>query len=502
MVSGETACNRKLKTMKTRDSLKFPNWSSNRVIAIAYAALLVSAYSFVHAQQDQALAPAVNQEAPPPIPAEQLDSLVAPIALYPDPLLAQTLAASTYPLEVIQLQQWMANNKYLKDNALADAVAKQPWDPSVQAMAAFPDVVQRMAGNIQWTTDLGNAFLAQQADVMDAVQRMRAKAQGTGNLETSGQQTVETQTVEGGKQVIVIEQANPDVVYVPSYDPQVVYGAPPPAYPYYPYSYPGYYPGMGLAFGTGLILGGAWANNNWGNCNWNHGDININNNNNFNRNVNRNVNRGTGTGQGNTWQHNAQHRGNAPYGNRQTANKYGGTARGEGGRAGAGNVGSSNRFGAGTGAGNIGAGNRPGGGAGAGASGSTIAGGNRPTGGGAQNFGAANRPGGTAGAGNISGGNRPGGGAGTSRAGGGASTVPAIRPTGVAGGNSIGNRSVSSGSGFGSSSNAFGGGGFGGNSARSASSRGGASMGGGGFSGGARGGGGGGRGGGGGGRRR
>jgi hypothetical protein len=475
--------------MKTRDSLKFLNRSSSRVTAvICAAALLVPAYSLAYAQQDQTLAPGANQEAPP-IPAEQLDSLVAPIALYPDPLLAQTLAASTYPLEVIQLQQWMANNKYLKDQALADAVAKQPWDPSVQAMAAFPDVVQRMAGNIQWTTDLGNAFLAQQSDVMNAVQRMRAKAQGTGNLKTNAQQKVETQSVEGGKQVIVVEQANPDVVYVPSYDPQMVYGAPPPAYPYYPYSYPGYYAGMGLAFGTGLVLGGAWANNNWGNCNWNHGDININNKNNFNKNVNRNVNRGT-AGQGNTWQHNAQHRGNAPYGNRQTANKYGGTARGEGGALGTGA-----RAGGGAGA-------RPSGGAGARPSGSSISGGNRPGAGGTQNIGASNRPGGGAGAGNISGGNRPGGGAGAgaSRAGGGVSTMPANRPSGGGGGNSIGNRSVSSGSGFGSSSNAFGGGGFNASSARSASSRGGSSMGGGGFSRG--GGGGGGRGGGGGGRRR
>jgi hypothetical protein len=467
----------KLKTMKTTDSLKFPDQSSRRGIPIACAAaLLVLAYSLAYAQQDQALAPAAANEQAPPIPADQLDSLVAPIALYSDPLLAQTLAASTYPLEVIQLQQWMANNKYLKDKALVDAVAKQPWDPSVQAMAAFPDVVQRMAGNIQWTTDLGNAFLAQQSDVMDAVQRMRAKAQGTGNLKTNAQQKVETQTVEGGKQVIVVEQANPEVVYVPSYDPQMVYGAPPPAYPYYPYSYPGYHAGMGLAFGTGLVLGGAWANN-WGNCNWNHGDININNNNNFNRNTNRTVNRGT-AGQGNTWQHNAQHRGNAPYGNRQTANKYGGTARGEGGALGAGARGSG------------GAGARSSGGAGARPSGSSIGGGTRPGGGGAQNIAAANRPGVGAGAGNISGGNRPGGGAGASRAGGGAGAVPTNRGSGA---NSIGNRSVSSGSGFGSSSSAFGGGGFGGNSARSASSRGGASMGGGGFShgGGGRGGGGG-----------
>jgi hypothetical protein len=107
------------------------------------------------------------------IPPDQMDSLVAPIALYPDPMLAQVLAASTYPLEIIQLQQWLAKNPKLKDKALADAVAKQPWDPSVQALAGLPDVVKRLADDIQWTTDLGNAFLAQQSDLMDAVQRMR-----------------------------------------------------------------------------------------------------------------------------------------------------------------------------------------------------------------------------------------------------------------------------------------------------------------------------------------
>ena len=206
-------------------------------------------------------------EAAPKLPSGELDSLVAPIALYPDQLLAQTLAASTYPLELIQLQQWMDRNKNLKDKALADAVAKQPWDPSVQGMVAFPDVLQRMVGNVQWTTDLGNAFLAQQTDVMDAVQRMRAKAQGTGNLKTSAQQTVQTQTVSSGKQVIEIEPANPDVVYVPSYDPTVVYGLLPPEYPYYPYTYPGYVPGTALAWGAGIALGaaawGAWGGH-WG----------------------------------------------------------------------------------------------------------------------------------------------------------------------------------------------------------------------------------------------
>src|SRR5712672_4763833 len=181
-----------------------------------------------------------DTEQAPKLPNDQLDSLVAPIALYSDPLLAQTLAASTYPLEVIQLQQWMAKNPDLKDKALADAVSKQPWDPSIQGLVAYPDVVTRMADNIQWTTDLGNAFLAQQSDVMDAVQRMRAKAQDTGNLKSSEQQKVETKVIES-KSVIVVEQANPQVVYVPSYDPVVVYG--PAVYPYPPIYYPapGYY---------------------------------------------------------------------------------------------------------------------------------------------------------------------------------------------------------------------------------------------------------------------
>ena len=306
-------------------------------MAVLSAALLLPRYATVA----QTPPPAQSQvlttttpiaEEPTKLPNDQLDSLVAPVALYPDPLLAQTLAASTYPLEIIQLQQWMEKNKNLKDKALADAVAKQPWDPSVQSMAGVPEALQRMATNIQWTTDLGNAFLAQQPDVLAAVQRMRAKAQGTGALKTSQEQTVETQT-QGGKEVIVIQQPNPEVVYVPSYDPAVVYG--PPAYPYYPYTYPGYLPGAGLALGVGIIAGGIWANNNWGNCNWGGGDLTINNNNNFNRNVNRNTN--VNRGQGGNWQHNPQHRGNAPYGDRGTAGKYGG--RGPGGVGGAGGVG-------------------------------------------------------------------------------------------------------------------------------------------------------------------
>ena len=319
-----------------RSRSRFSRRALHSVIGIACAASLSWSPFLVQAQE----APQeMTTEEAPKIPNEQLDSLVAPIALYPDDLLAQTLAASTYPLEVMQLDQWMDKNKNLKDKALADAVAKQPWDPSVQSMAAFPDVVQRMAENIQWMTDVGNAVLAQQKDVMDAVQRLRAKAQGTGNLKTGSEQKVETKTTQSGQQVIVVEQANPEAVYVPSYDPEVVYGAAPAEYPYYPYSYPGYQPGTALAWGSAIAVGGAWANNNWGNCDWDDGDVNVNNNNNFNKNYNKNVNK-TGTGQGNSWQHNPQHRGNAPYANKQTANKYGGkTAGGAGKPGGAGGVG-------------------------------------------------------------------------------------------------------------------------------------------------------------------
>src|SRR5437762_6550487 len=200
---------------------------------IAIVGLALSSTAFAQQAQSQEMTTTTNDQETTKLAPQELDSLVAPIALYPDPLLAQTLAASTYPLEVIQLQQWMANNKHLKDQALADAVEKQPWDPSVQAMAAFPDVVKLLGDNVAWSMDLGNAFLAQQQNVMNAVQRMRAKAQGKGNLKTSQQQTVETQTVEDGRQVIVIEPADPETVYVPSYNPTVVYGDTAYAYPMY-----------------------------------------------------------------------------------------------------------------------------------------------------------------------------------------------------------------------------------------------------------------------------
>src|SRR5580704_6646739 len=305
-------------------------------VAVLCSALLVPGVVMPAGQPQIKPASTAEQDAPNLSP-DQLDSLVAPIALYPDPLLAQVLAASTYPLELVQLKQWLEKNKTLKDQALADAVQKQPWDPSVQAMAALPDVVKRLVDDIQWTAELGNAFLAQESDVLDAVQRMRKKAQEKGNLKSNEQMKVETKVIES-KQVIVVEQANPQVVYVPSYDPVVVYGAP--AYPYPPIYYPppGYYAaGMAISFGVGLAMGAAWGGG-WGyNTGWNGGNnnININNNNNFINNSNRQNNIGNGNRPsqqpsrgGNSWQHNPQHRGGTPYGNSATANKYGGTARG------------------------------------------------------------------------------------------------------------------------------------------------------------------------------
>jgi hypothetical protein len=309
-------------TMKSKSTVT-KRW--RRILAVSCAVAVGQGDAFAQSLPSGSAAPqeAVSQDAAVLIPADELDALVAPIALYPDPLLAQTLAASTYPLELMQLQQWLARNPGLNDKALADAVAEQPWEPSVQAMAALPDVVKRLTDDIQWTTDLGNAFLSQQADVMDAVQRMRHKAQDHGTLESSEHHVVETRVIEN-ESVIVIEQADPEVVYVPSYNPTVVYGAP--VYPYPPIYYPpaGYYAaGAAISFGVGVAMGAAWGGWGWG-AGWGDNDITINNNNNFVRNSNV-----RGGNVSNTWQHRAEHRGGAPYSDRATADRFGGTARGD-----------------------------------------------------------------------------------------------------------------------------------------------------------------------------
>jgi len=466
-----------MNSLRSQSSL--PNRSAYSVGAILCVALVASTPRETFAQTPPAAQPAVvttttpdaaapAQEPAPKIPDAELDSLVAPIALYPDPLLSQALVASTYPVELIQLQQWTKKNTGLKDQALADAVAKQPWDPSIQGLAPFPDVVETLAGNIQWTSDLGNAFLAQQADVMAAIQRMRAKAQGTGALKTSAQQKVETQSIDGGQQAIVIQPADPNTVYVPSYDPATVYGAP--AYPYPPVTYPGYVAGAALTFGTGLALGAAWGGG-WGyNCGWNNGDVDVNVNNKYVNNYNKKNNINSAN---KNWQHNPQHRGNAPYGNKATANKYGGTARGPGGAGGAGGAGGVGKPGGAGGVGGVGKAGGPGGAGGVGKPGGP-GGAGKPGG-----AGGAGKPGGAGGA--AAGAKASGGGADARPGGGG--TKPASKPSGGGGANSIGGHQPSKGGGGG----AFSGGS--GPSAKAASNRGGSSMGGGGGRGGGGGGG-------------
>src|SRR5215211_7232468 len=183
-----------LKTQRTKHSRN----ALRCLIAVTAAMLILPGNALSLARPVRSVAPIPQGDQQAKIPSDQIDSLVAPIALYPDNLLSQTLVASTYPLEIVQLQQWLEKNPNLsKDQKkLADSVQKQPWDPSIQAMAPLPDVVKRLSDDIQWTTDLGNAFLAQQTDVMDSIQRMRSKAKGTGALADNQQQNVETKVIE------------------------------------------------------------------------------------------------------------------------------------------------------------------------------------------------------------------------------------------------------------------------------------------------------------------
>ena len=213
-----------------------------------------------------------TQQAPPQLSPDQLDNLVAPVALYPDPLLGQVLAASTYPLEIVEVQQWLQQNRNLQGAQLLDAAKQQNWDPSVQALVAFPDALNLLSNDIRWATDLGNAFLAQQADVMSAIQRMRARASANGRLRSTPQQVV-TNESQDGQSAIEIQPADPQVIYVPVYQPEYVWG--PPAWGAYPDLWypPGYGFGFGFGFGPGIFIGGlfpgwgGWGGWGWG-CGW------------------------------------------------------------------------------------------------------------------------------------------------------------------------------------------------------------------------------------------
>jgi len=265
---------------------------------------------------------------------EQLDQMLAPIALYPDPLLAQVLMATTYPGEVTEAVTWSKSHPDAKGDDAVKQVASQTWDPSVQALVAFPQVLATLGQDPVWVQRLGDAFLAQPDDTMEAVQRLRHQAQAAGNLQSNQYQNVTVETVAApvpatatsasapasSTSTIIIQPSDPQVVYVPSYNPTTTYGtwsypASPPVY--YPPP-PAYYPGSalmaGLAFGTGVAIVGAL----WGDCDWDNNDIDIDVNRYNNINANNRI-----TNNQNKWQHNTLHRDGVPYRDRKSREQYG-----------------------------------------------------------------------------------------------------------------------------------------------------------------------------------
>ena len=240
---------------------------------------------------------------------QDLDQLLAPIALYPDALLAQILMASTYPLEVVEAARWVKANPGMSETALEEAMQSQTWDPAVKALTAVPQVLQQMNDKLDWTQKLGDAFLAQQQDVMKTVQALRAKAKAAGNLESSKEQVVKEEK-QGSETIYVVEPTASDVVYVPIYNPYVVYGTwwyPYPPYYLYPphYVYPPH-----VAFTAGIFVGAAI----WGHCNWhgNHVSVHVSHYNSFNRTNINNPN----------WNHNVDHRKGVPYKDQRVAQQY------------------------------------------------------------------------------------------------------------------------------------------------------------------------------------
>jgi hypothetical protein len=319
------------------------------IVALLAASLMPARYAAAQdaapAVSDETAAPAVVDEsaAEPTAPAfsqEQLDQMLAPIALYPDSLLIQLMMASTYPLEIVEADRWAKKNASLKGEALEKALEAEDWDPSVKAMAMFPELVGRMSENLDWTQDLGDAFLAQQPQVLDTIQALRKQAHDAGNLKSSEQQNV---VVNAETQVIEIEPAQPQTVYVPQYNSAAVYGTPPPAQPYYPeantYSGTDMLMTGALSFGAGLLIGNLiWDDDS--DCDWDdhyvygggyggHNDVNIK--------VDGDVNIGNQIGSGNRpgignrpgagggrqpWQHNPTHRRGVNYRDTKTRQTF------------------------------------------------------------------------------------------------------------------------------------------------------------------------------------
>jgi len=315
------------------------------VAAVSGKSCLHGAAIFVSFFLLHAAASGYAPQSAPPVGAQpaaaspqQLNDLVAPIALYPDPLLGQVLAASTYPIEIAEAEQWVRDHPRWKPAKLMDQAKKQNWDPSVQGLVAFPDVLRMLAEDLNWTTQLGNAFLAKQADVMQAVQRLRAEAEAKGTLRSTPQETVTTQN-QDGQVAISIQPANPDVWYVPNYNPVYVWG--PPEWGAYP---PLVYPGIdvGLGWYPGIDLGlsfGGWGGWGWGGWgwapNWYGGNVFIDHSF-FHRYRFRHFQGGEPFGRS-AWMHNPEHRFGVPYGNREVAGRFarGGAFGGGGFRGGA-----------------------------------------------------------------------------------------------------------------------------------------------------------------------
>lgn len=260
-------------------------------------------------------APAIAQD--DKFTTEQLDQMLAPIALYPDDLLTNVLMGSTYPLDVVAADRWRkeAGNAKLKGDALTKALEVKDWDPSVKALVQFPQVLATMSEKLDWTQKLGDAFLGQQSEVMDEIQLLRRKADEAGNLKSTTQQKVVKESGSNAQPVYIIEPATPETVYVPVYQPAVVYGSWwYPSYPPYYWPYPtarfvnGFFWGTGVAVATGI-----WG---WNHCDWHHHDIDID----VNKWNNINVNRDRITN--NKWEHNAAHRGPVPYKNKEVRDKF------------------------------------------------------------------------------------------------------------------------------------------------------------------------------------
>jgi len=297
-------------------------WFVTLVVFMAFA--LTSMPTIVLAQQSET-APVADSTSSEDFDTEKLEQLVAPIALYPDALLMQIMMAATYPLEIVEADRWIRDQPDLKGDALDEALLEKDWDASVKSLTTLPSVLKQMSENLDWTQDLGDAFLAQQNDLLDTAQRMRGLAYDAGNLETTEQQTVTQQE----DKIIVIESTSTEVIYVPTYSATVVYG---PAWGYPYWFYPRWYypprPGYGfVAFGAGVVVGAAI----WGGCRWGWGrnnvNININRHNEFNRRTNINADRDRISNRGNggraDWKHNSNHRKGVNYSNPNVARQHG-----------------------------------------------------------------------------------------------------------------------------------------------------------------------------------